>query len=123
MGDNITDPTQYRFNGYIYNKRKLVLAVVKYYVSCNPNVSYSELKSIFYDKLQGSLGVVANEEKFRSKPDYKNRFFCKPEDILHLNDENLYVCNQWGIPNIFNFLDNAKNLGYEIEEIKKLITK
>ena len=117
-GDYIKDPTQYRFNGYIYNKRKLVLAVVKYYVSCNPNVSYSELKSIFYDKLQGSLGVVANEEKFRSKPDYRNRFFCKPEDILHLNDENLYVSNQWGIGNIFKFLDNAKNLGYEIEEIK-----
>ena len=45
------DKTRYMFNGNIYLKNKLVLAVVKDYVSKNIQVTGDELKSIFPPKI------------------------------------------------------------------------
>ena len=52
------DKTRYMFNGNVYLKNKLVLAVIKDYVSKNQTITCNELKTVFDKSLQGSIGVV-----------------------------------------------------------------
>ena len=111
------DKTRYMFNGNIYLKNKLVLAVVKDYVSKNIQVTCDELKSIFTKSLQGSIGVVEEENIAKQRKDFNVRFFCKEDEILRLLDGNMLVCSQWGILNISNFIKRAEQLGYIIEQI------
>ena len=105
------------FNGQIYLKNKLVLAVVSDYVKSHAGISSEELKQVFSKSLQGSIGVVENENIARQRKDYELRFFAKDNEILRLLDGNVVVCSQWGILNIPNFIARARQLGYEIEEI------
>lgn len=108
------DGTKYLFNGIVYGKNRLVLAVVNDYVNKHQPITYEELKTIFPDNLQGSKGVIVNEQIFKSKIDNKNRYFCKNSEIIQL-DEKVYVCNQWGANlNIERFVERARLLGYEI---------
>ncbi len=112
------DTTRYLFEGNVYLKNRLVLAVVKTYVAQNRHISRHELKQIFPKTLQGSIGVVEDSEIAEGRSDYEVRFFTKPNEILHLSDGNMYVCTQWGILNIPNFICRAEQLGFEIETIK-----
>ncbi len=114
---NLKDHTQYYFNGKQYGKNRLVLAVVEDYANKHPGITYSELKSVFPDKLQGPKGVVVNEQIFKSKFDNKNRYFYQDNEIIQL-DEKVYVCTQWGAFNIGSFIKKARQLGYEITEMK-----
>ena len=50
-----------------------------------------------------------------NKSGYK-RHFLKPDEIIELNDTKIVVSTQWGIGNIDNFIQNAKNLNYEIND-------
>lgn len=111
------DKTRYMFDGQIYLKNKLVLAVVSDYVKSHAGISSEELKQVFSKSLQGSIGVVENENIARQRKDYELRFFSKDNEILRLLDGNVVVCSQWGILNIPNFIARARQLGYEIEEI------
>ncbi len=111
------DKTRYMFNGNVHLKNKLVLAVIKDYVSKNPSITCNELKTIFDKSLQGSIGVVEYEIIARQRKDYQVRFFEKDDDVLRLVDGNMLVCSQWGILNISNFIKRAEQLGYEIEQI------
>lgn len=111
------DKTRYLFNGNVYLKNKLVLAVVKDYVANNRSITCNELKTVFDKSLQGSIGVVENENVAELRRDYQVRFFIKDNDILHLVDGNMLVCSQWGILNISNFIKRAEQLGYKIEQI------
>ena len=105
------------FNGNIYLKNKLVLAVIQDYVIKNPQVKCNELKSIFDKSLQGSIGVVELENVAIQRKDYQVRFFAKEKEVLRLPDGNMLVCSQWGILNISNFIKRAEQLGYSIEQI------
>ena len=111
------DKTRYMFNGNVYLKNKLVLAVVQDYVSKSQAITCNELKTVFDKSLQGSIGVVENENVAEQRRDYQVRFFIKDNDILHLVDGNMLVCSQWGILNISNFIKRAEQLGYKIEQI------
>ena len=111
------DTTKYLFNGAVYAKNRLVLAVVKDYTEKN-RVSFKELTEVFHPSLQGSIGVVERVEVAKKRQDYQARFFTAESEILILTDGNAYVCNQWGILNIPRFLSRAKELGYHIQEIK-----
>ena len=111
------DKTRYMFNGNVYLKNKLVLAVIKDYVSKNQTITCNELKTVFDKSLQGSIGVVEYEYIARQRKDYRVRFFEKEDEILRLVDGNMLVCSQWGILNISNFIKRAEQLGYEIEQI------
>ena len=113
------DKTRYMFNGNIYLKNKLVLAIVKDYVSKNRTIKCHELKTVFDKSLQGSIGVVEYEVIAKQRKDYQVRFFEKEDEILRLVDGNMLVCSQWGILNISNFIKRAEQLGYEIEQIVK----
>ena len=111
------DTTRFIFEGNVYLKNRLVLAVVKAYVRDHPNVSRNELKSLFSKSLQGSIGTVELAEIAQLRPDYTVRFFTKDEEILHLDDGDMYVCTQWGILNIPNFIKYVTQFGYNIEAI------
>ncbi len=111
------DKTRYMFNGNVYLKNKLVLAVIKDYVSKNQAITCNELKTVFDKSLQGSIGVVEYESIAKQRKDYQVRFFEKEDEILRLVDGNMLVCSQWGILNIFNFIKRTEQLGYKIEQI------
>ena len=111
------DKTRYMFNGNVFLKNKLVLAILKDYVSKNQAITCNELKTIFDKSLQGSIGVVEYEIIARQRKDYQVRFFEKEDEILRLVDGNMLVCSQWGILNISNFIKRAEQLGYKIEQI------
>ena len=116
-GSKTRDKTRYMFNGNVYLKNKLVLAVIKDYVSKNQAITCNELKTVFDKSLQGSIGVVENEIIAKQRKDYQVRFFEKEDEILRLVDGNMLVCSQWGILNISNFIKRAEQLGYKIEQI------
>lgn len=120
------DNTKYNFNGVLYPKSRLVLAVVKRYVEDNPGAIYSELKKAFPDVIHGSarLGVVRTIGEARKIYDDTGtaRHFIKDEEVIDTADESIAVCNQWGInkndeynSNINKFIRRAKELGYKIE--------
>ena len=111
------DKTRYMFNGNVYLKNKLVLALVKDYVSKNKDITCNELKMVFDKSLQGSIGVVEYEHIAKQRKDYQVRFFEKEDEILRLVDGNMMVCSQWGVLNISNFIKRAEQLGYKIEQI------
>ncbi|MBR2871301.1 MAG: hypothetical protein IKB98_08010 [Clostridia bacterium] len=111
------DKTRYMFNGNIYLKNKLVLAIINDYISKNQDITCDKLKAVFDKSLQGSIGVVENEIIAKQRKDYQIRFFAKEDEILRLVDGNMFVCSQWGILNISNFIRRAEQLGYQIEQI------
>lgn len=111
------DTTRYIFNGKIYPKNKLVLAVIKEFVKTH-SPTFNTLVNTFDKSLQGSLNVV--EEYFPNKltNDFTKRYFCKDEDVISLQDgKKIVVCTQWGIFNIAKFIKHATNLGFIIESI------
>lgn len=112
------DTTRYMFEGNVYLKNRLVLAVVKAYVAQNTSITRQQLKQVFDKTLQGSIGVVVNSDVAELRSDYQVRFFTKPADVLHLSDGEMFVCTQWGILNIPNFIKRAEQLGFNIEPIK-----
>ncbi|BAU62842.1 hypothetical protein STA3757_01930 [Stanieria sp. NIES-3757] len=105
------DKTRYRFMENLYNKRRLVLAVITHYIKENSNITFENLKQIFPDELQGPLGVVALLKDVQNKTE---RYFL--DNILVTSDEKKFVvCHQWGIGNIGNFINKARELDYEID--------
>lgn len=117
--NNKRDTTRYLFNGNVYLKNRLVLAVVNDYVKKNPNVTVFQIKNVFNKSLQGSIGVLEESSIAEKRSDYKIRFFAKENEIIHLIDGDVFVCSQWGILNIPRFISRAKQLGFDIQEIKQ----
>ena len=110
------DKTKYMFEGKIYPKNRLVLAVIKQYVQQHIP-SYDELNNVFDKSLQGSLKVVEIYENALKISDATKRYFMKEEDILNLSNAKVVVCTQWGIFNIVKFIKLAQSLGFSIETI------
>lgn len=111
------DTTRYMFEGKVYPKNKLVLAVIKAYANAK-KPTLSELQNIFDKSLQGSLNVVEDFLIASQIKDCSKRYFTKPQDQLTLKDSKVaVVCTQWGIFNITKFIKCAENLGYVIEKI------
>lgn len=114
---NGMDYSRYLFEGQSLGKSRLVLAVVQAYVRDNPLVTISNLKAVFYDRIQGSSGVIAtpNEARMRRNDPEKRYFTNNP---ILLKDGTVWVCTQWGIGNIDNFIKRANSLGYEIRKVQ-----
>ena len=108
-------------------KSRLVYNVVKRYVEEYPDITLEGLKDAFPSEIQGSIGVVKNIKAAQGlnfdpkKPnlEYTRRYFTKENEILHLKDgTDVVVSNQWGVFNINNFIDCAKQKGFNIIEQK-----
>lgn len=116
------DFSKFIFQGKTYGKSRLVLAVVQEFVKNNPLVTLAELKTVFYDQLQGSsFGVVrsVNEvpAKYKGEGGNVKRYFVNPNEIIDLKDGNrAIVSTQWSA-NIEKFIKHVtEELGYEIEK-------
>lgn len=111
------DKTKYMFEGKVYPKNRLVLAIIKNYVELQ-KPTYNQLNEVFDKSLQGSLKVVETFENACAISDGSKRYFMKQEDIIVLKDNTkVVVCTQWGIFNIVRFVKLANTLGYNIEVI------
>jgi len=110
------DISKIKFNGTMYGKGRLVLAVVQHYVKNNPRVSYTKLKEVFSDEFQQRYGMVQELSKAKKLSVDRDRFFLKAEDLIKIGDKKIAVCNQFGSNNIAPFLKMVKSkLGYNIK--------
>ena len=109
------DTSKHTFNGEALGKGKLVLAVVKDYISKNPDTSFDELKKAFPDEWQaggaksGNRAVfvrLVDAEKLLEDKGHRRHFF-KEGETIQLSDEVIAVSNQWGIGNIGDFVDGS----------------
>ena len=115
---NTKNYTKYKFNGAIYGKGKLVLAVIKQYVEENPDVTYAELEKKFPKNLQGSHGCFVEKEralKLRAEKGRK-RHFLKEDEEIKIKGCSIAVCTEWGRGNIDKFIENIElPLNWKIE--------
>ena len=113
------DTTKYLFNGNLYAKNRLVLAVVKAYVADHPGVSYQDLQIQFPKGLEGSYGVFNKKSdalEVFERTGHK-RHFLNPNELIRLADCTVAVGTQWKIGNINNFVQRANSLGYTVEPV------
>lgn len=95
-----------------YGKNRMVEAVVMTYLEKKPNTTIDELKKVFPDNLQGSLGIIRSDaDEIKDK----SRYFAA---TLPATKETYYICNQWGTQTA-NFVDyvNSMNWGIQIEKV------
>jgi hypothetical protein len=113
------DYTKYRFNGNVYNKRRLVLAVVHEWKSNNKPGTLSELLVAFPQEIKSGgmfFPLAEAEAKFRRQG--RKRHFLTDNEILIFPDSTQYVLsNQWSKEKIDKFIVQAEIVGFEIEEI------
>ena len=115
------DYTKYWFNGKKYPKNRLVLAVVREYINQYPKLTLSDLKSVFPDDLQGSLGVIQKLQTAIDNGKQKRYFTNNEQDILvDGNNEKIVICNQWGVGdsgkgNFYDFLKKAERYNFDIK--------
>ena len=111
------DKTKFMYNGKVYPKNRLVLAIITDYAK-NTNPTFDVLCKTFDKSLQGSLNVVETFDNASKISDASKRYFMKQEDIINLSDgTNVVICTQWGIFNINRFVKVAQSLGYKIDLI------
>lgn len=114
---------QYKLSGdeNLYGKGRLVLAVVKKYVSQNPGSTVEALKNIFPDEWQGRYVVSGEDDSvWQDKKRFEHDFFWRQDEMLMLDDgKRAAVCRQWGVGNIYNFIDGIKKYGFTVEAIKR----
>jgi len=109
------DYTKYEFDGNVYTKGRLVLVLVKEYVSKHEGLSKEGLLEVFPQSLQGSIGVISSIEEAEGK--YKGqRHFIK--DPIRLSNATVAVCNQWDLESIEKFIAVVTNMGYNVKESK-----
>lgn len=116
---NKKDFTKYVLNGKgNLGKSKLVLEALQIFTQANPEMTISELKNKFPQKLQGKDGVFVTLKEANDRfteTGYK-RFYAKPDEIIKLKDETIAVSNQWGVSNIKEFIKHCKKFeGFKFE--------
>lgn len=113
------DHTHYLFNGSEYNKRKLVLAVIKDWISKHSPKAFDELLQAFPQETRGGgMFVPLSEAKAIYERQGIDRHFLGEDEIIQFFDASQFaISNQWGKGNIEKFLVQAMKLGYEIKEI------
>ncbi len=111
------DHTKYIFQNKEYNKRKLVLAVIRTWVNENRPMHFSALIEAFPQSIRaGKLFSSLDEAKEIYERQKIMRHFMNDDEIIAFPDGEQYVIsNQWGKGNIDSFIINAQNLGYNIE--------
>jgi len=112
------DKTKYLFRGMILGKGRFAFEVVKEYLSLNPSSTFQELRQKFPSNLQGSTGVINTVDFIDTKysKSSKKRHFMDESDILISGDKIRFaVSTEWGIGNINNIVEFARNEQYEFE--------
>ena len=108
-----------------FGKGRMVLAVIKEFVSRNSNISYDELISdekfpIALRGTKGKWGCVSllDDAKNLAERTQHKRHFLDAEDVIMLKDGfRVVVSSQWGIGNIDAFIKKATKLGVKVEKV------
>lgn len=109
------DYTQYEFLGIRYNKRKLVLAVIKHWVDQHHPVCIDDLRAAFPSTVRSNLFREFELAQQQYQSTQIDRYFLGDEDLLTFQGQQWAICNQWGRGNIPAFIDHvSKSLGYEV---------
>ena len=110
--------SKYTFENNPYGKGRLVLAVVKSYVSNKLGTSFNDLQELFPKHLQGSscvFNLYSDAQDVYERTGHK-RHFIKSDEIIKLSDCEIAVSTEWGKGNIDDFIAATQSLGYEISE-------
>ena len=112
------DYTKYSFNGKTnLGKGKFVLEIIREYLRQNPS-TFNELKETFPDSMsRSSLGVVESLDVIQSYDGKRDiRYYLKDNETLTSSDNiEFAVSRDWGVNNINNIEDFAKNIGFKYE--------
>lgn len=113
---SIKNYTKYLFEDNSYGKGKLVLALVKSFVSNNPDMQVVDIQKVFPKRLHSKFNVVEVIKDAADKTDKQRRFFLDANQIIKLKDGTvLAVCSQWGSNNIDNVINHCVELlNYQI---------
>jgi hypothetical protein len=114
------DQTRYEFQGVLYNKRKLVLAIVQQYLILNSHTTLQELKEIFPESLHSNHSFIELKDKAQQIFDntgHKRHFLNENEILQTIDGFQIAICNQWGIHNMDGILKVALALGYQINKV------
>lgn len=109
------DRQSYTFEGNSYGKGKLVLAVVQSFCRQRGTVDQAALKRAFPDHLLRNYGIFKPLADAQRASEKRKRFFLDTEQIVHLSDGPVAVCNQFTRDNIQEFLQRAAQLGFKID--------
>lgn len=112
------DSTKYLFEKQTYGKGRLVVAVLKKFVSDNPSTTYKQLADKFPPSLMKRYSVFEEISKAKELSGTRDRYFFKTEDEITLGDhKKVVVCSQWTAPLINGFIKVAtsKEIGYKIK--------
>jgi len=112
------DNTKYIFENEAYGKGRLVVAVLKKFVSDNPSTTYLQLADKFPPSLMKRFSVFEEIGKAKELSGTRDRYFSKQEDVITLGDKKkVVVCSQWTAPLISEFIKVAtsKEVGYKIK--------
>lgn len=117
--DSSRDYTKYRYRNNEYNKRKLVLAVIRDWFLENKPESLSELEQAFPNDLRRGGLYVPYEEAAEQYEKYQiPRHFLSDGEVLDFPNGGRYaISNQWGKGTIESFIDGARRQGISIEEV------
>ena len=112
---------KFEFNGNIYPKGRLVLAIVKDYCDKNPGITFDELEAIFPPKLaKNGKGVIKKlsdvSDNDMGKNGKQKKYFLNDDDVLNL-DTDVVVSNQFKQENVYNVIEVARKLGMSIDVI------
>jgi len=107
------DYTKFRFDGQVYAKNRLVLAVVKKHIGNNPEITMQELTQTFTaSRLPTIITPIKEAREITERTRYRRHFIDEP---IVLVDAEVAVNNQWDAGGIEVFIDLADKLGYSIE--------
>jgi hypothetical protein len=110
------DFTKYSFQNQIYNKRNLVLAVVKALLQKSPSLTFDALNKLFPDVISVFRPIEEAQEIFQKTK--IARHFLDEEDIITTSDNRrVVVSNQWSKRKIDIFREAAGKMGFSITEI------
>jgi hypothetical protein len=113
------DYTKYRFDGEVYNKRRLALAVVQHWIIKNNPRNLSELLEAFPQEIRGGgFFAPVQEAEAKYKRQGRPRHFLADEDIIKFPDSTQYaISNQWTKDSIDRLIAQAEFIDYTIKEI------
>ncbi|WP_428478127.1 hypothetical protein [Photobacterium japonica] len=105
------DYTKYRFQGGVYNKRKLAFAVLSYWIQDHQPSSLQAIHDILLPfNLKRVVSLVSE-----IADNNLDRWYSTPTDRLTLSSgEQVVISNQWG-DNIPRLLDAMRPFGIEVE--------
>jgi len=113
---------QYKLDGELYGKGRIVQAVVRKYVAENPKVTYKQLKEVFPDELLNRFGIFQDENTANSLSGSRPRYFMSEEkgDAIKLGDRKVvFTSSQFTADSVQPLLAVAKKLGMKITTVSK----